>query len=267
MSRAVVAVDIGNSSVKAGIFTDLSTRPFPAPEAVTEYEPGSPPEHLRSFLPDEPVHWRVATVHRDAEERLAAWVRHNRVSDDYRRLIARDLPLTVQVDYPDRVGMDRLAAAVAVNAVRLPHSPAIVVDAGTAITVDLVDANGSFQGGVILPGMRITAAALAEKTDLLPLVDPQLGQGAPPVLGKSTESAIRSGLFWGAVGAVKEVVARLSQDSTTPPQLFLTGGGAGQLVRWVRADGVFVPHLVLSGILLAAQCLVIDQRGILRNGE
>ena len=72
--------------------------------------------------------------------------------------------------------------------------------------MDLVGADGAFEGGVILPGFRLTAQALAAGTNLLPLASFTGEDQPPPVVGKNTEGAIRSGLFWGAVGAVREVI-------------------------------------------------------------
>jgi type III pantothenate kinase len=151
------------------------------------------------------------------------------------------------------VGADRLLAAVAVNCLRDPARAAIVVDAGSAITVDLVSSDGCFQGGVILPGFQMTARALAEGTDLLPLVEGPLVVDTPAVVGKSTVAAIRSGLFWGGVGAVRELIARISADLAARPQVFIAGGDAGRLAPFLDDDVRIVRDLVLAGIAIAQQ--------------
>ena len=87
-----------------------------------------------------------------------------------RVLTAADLPIAVGLEHPERVGLDRLAAAAAVNRLRSPDRGAIIVDTGSAVTVDLVSADGIFCGGAILPGIDMSARALHEFTDLLPLV-------------------------------------------------------------------------------------------------
>ena len=97
------------------------------------------------------------------------------------------------------VGIDRLVDAVAVNRLREPGRAAVIVDVGTAITVDLVAADGAFLGGSILPGLAMSARAMHEFTDLLPLVDVSELSEPPPALGTATEEAMRSGLFWGTV--------------------------------------------------------------------
>ncbi len=96
------------------------------------------------------------------------------------------------------VGIDRLVDAVAVNRLRDAGRPAVVVDVGSAITVDLVSRDGAFLGGAILPGIAMSARAIHEFTDLLPLVEMSELIAPPPVLGTATAPAMESGLFWGA---------------------------------------------------------------------
>ena len=111
---------------------------------------------------------------------------------------------------------------------RPPGRPAVVIDVGTAITVDLVSAEGAFLGGAILPGIAMSARALHEFTDLLPLVDMSELAAPPPALGDSTEAAMRSGLFWGAVGAVRQLIEQLAGDAPAaggPDRRGRPGGG------------------------------------------
>jgi type III pantothenate kinase len=184
---------------------------------------------------------------------LTKWLDSHRVEDDVHVLTHRDLPIRARVDFPDRVGLDRLAAAVAANLIRTRSRPAIVIDAGSAITVDLVAADGAFEGGVILPGFRMSAEALYG-ADLLPLAVWSPDEEPPIVVGKNTEGAIRSGLFWGAVGAVREIVNRTSAGLDTPPEVFVTGGDLRQLTQQLGDEVTFVPHMVLAGIAVAATC-------------
>ena len=115
------------------------------------------------------------------------------------------MPIKVAVERPDWVGIDRLAGAVAANRLRDPKKAAIVVGVGTAITVDLLSADGVFRGGAILPGIAMSARALDEFTDLLPRSPADELAIQPPALGTSTMAAIQSGLYWGAVGAIREL--------------------------------------------------------------
>ena len=250
---SLVAVDIGNSSVHFGLFAASPELEPPQPTAVLQQAAQDVAfGRLLERLPTNPCRWRIASVRRDVQQHLAAWVRGTRPGDDYRVLSYSDLPLAVEVDYPERVGLDRLAAAVAVNCLRSAHRPAIVVNAGTALTVDLVGAAGAFLGGVILPGFQMAARALANDTDLLPLASFSPNDEPPPVVGRSTEAAIRSGLFWGAVGAIHELADRMGRELQSTPEVFVTGGDAQTLAVHLGAAARYVPNLVLTGIALAA---------------
>ncbi|NQV28793.1 MAG: type III pantothenate kinase [Rhodopirellula sp.] len=171
-------------------------------------------------------------------------------------------PLDIQVDEPRRVGLDRLLNAVAADAVRGSGNEAIIVDCGTATTVDLISSAGSFCGGAILPGFTLCARALNQYTEVLPLIsmnelfDLPPSEDCHPALGSNTTAAIMSGVFWGQIGAVRELIARLSQrrsaadHDTSAPKVLLTGGGARLLVPYF-ADAVHCPYLPLQGLVLA----------------
>jgi type III pantothenate kinase len=259
MTLPLLAVGIGNTTVKLGLTAARRENGWPVWSGNWEVATASfDPATLAAELPSAPVHWCVASVHRGAERRLHDWVEACRAPDDYQVLTHDHLSLGINLDAPRRVGMDRLAAAVAANRIRDPHRPALVIDAGTALTVNLVTADGLFQGGVILPGFALTAKALALGTDQLPLVIPDLNAEPPPVVGKSTEGAIRSGLFWGSVGAVREIVDRVQKQLEIAPQVFVTGGDARRLAGLVAADARFVPDLVLAGIVMTHDELRVE---------
>jgi type III pantothenate kinase len=150
-----------------------------------------------------------------------------------------------------------LLAVVAANRLRTPDRPAIVVDLGTAITVDLVEADGAFAGGAILPGIGMAARALADQTDALPHVVLTHAETPPSPLGKSTKAAIEAGLYWGAVGAVGELVSQLTERLQTQPDLFITGGASRTIADSMKGDArvQYVPHLVLAGIALLDEAI------------
>jgi type III pantothenate kinase len=250
----ILAVDVGNNQIKMALFSSTQSGALPRPDRVRSMgSNGREYDGLAQWLPATTTRWAVATVRRDAETRLAEWVRSNRPTDAYRRLEYRQLPICIRVEVPEQVGMDRLLAAVAANRLRQAGRPAVVVDAGSAITVDLVSTDGAFEGGVILPGFGMTARALACGTDLLPLIGEPVPVQAPPVLGKSTEGAIRSGLFWGSVGAVREVVSRVSRSLDVAPQLIVAGGDAEKLAPYLNEAVLVVPDLVLAGIAIVCR--------------
>lgn len=246
----LTAVDIGNSWTKVGWFSGVLAG-LPTPDEIVMFRTGQPPSQLATKLPRESLVWHISSVHREATRLLTEWLTAHRPQEKVRLLSHEDLPIHIDVDFPDKVGLDRLAAAVAANVRREMGRPAIVVCAGSAITVNRISANGAFEGGAILPGFKMQADALFGGADLLPLALLAPEDEPPASLGKNTEAAIKSGLFWGAVGAVRELVGQLSAGLPTRPQLFVTGGDLRQLAAHL-AGARFVPNLVLSGIAVAA---------------
>src|SRR5436190_43473 len=206
----LIAVDIGNSATKLGWF-GAAAAGLPLPEAVHSFATGSsPPDGLLAALPAAPCDWHISSVHREGTRLLTEWISNHRAADRPRLLSHADLPMRVAVEFPEKVGLDRLAAAVAVNVLREKGRPAILVGAGSAITVNRISGAGVFEGGAILPGFKMQADALFGGADLLPLALLAPENEPPPALGTNTEAAIRSGLFWGAVGAVGELIRQMS---------------------------------------------------------
>jgi len=248
----LIAVDIGNSRTKIGWDFNLTAKTLLAPRETRSFPTGQAPlEGLASSLPCAPCRWHIASVHREGTRILKDWLAAHRTNDAVHLLTTADLPVVTRVDHPERVGLDRLAAAVAANLLRSSNRPAIVIGAGSAITVNLIASDGAFEGGVILPGFRMSAEALYG-ADLLPLTVLAPNDEPPPIVGKNTEAAIQSGLFWGAVGAVREAVARISAQLNQQPQIFVTGGDLRQLASYLGDSARFIPNLVLSGIAAAA---------------
>jgi type III pantothenate kinase len=248
----LIAVDVGNARIKFGLFGEApSGRGLPEPQRTLQLAGPAPPlERLAEWLAAGTARWHIGSVNRPAATRLVDWLRERRGGDRVVLLAAGDLPLEVKVPRPDMVGVDRLLDAVAANRLREPGRPAVVVDVGSAITVDLVSAEGAFLGGAILPGIAMSARALHEFTDLLPEIKMAELAEPPPALGTATEPAMRAGLFWGAVGAIRQLVEQLTGDAQ--PQVFLTGGAGPAVARMLGPCGRYVPHLTLAGIAVAA---------------
>ena len=167
------------------------------------------------------LQWLVAGVNPVRQAETVAWARGR--GDDVTEITSyRQLPITVAVDFPEKVGIDRLLGAVAANRLRTPGHAAVTVDVGTAMTINLVDATGVFVGGVIVPGPRLMANALHDGTAKLPLVDLEFLESAFP--GKNTEDAITTGIDFALAGAVQMYVQRV-KGRGNDPEVFLTGGG------------------------------------------
>ena len=151
--------------------------------------------------------------------------------------------LVIQVENPKEVGADRIVNAVA--AFQEHGGPAVVVDFGTATTLDVITANAGYVGGVIVPGVQISADALSERCAKLPRVD----IAAPPsVIGKNTIAHIRSGLVYGYADLVDGLIARIAKEIQAEPTVIATGGMA-QLIAQVASRIEHVdPLLTLKGL-------------------
>ena len=257
-----LAVDIGNARIKLGLFDPPINRSLPEPRSVlhlsdetldlapvAQWLEESLGKTDRTENGQNDLSWWIGSVNREVASRLIVWLRDHRPDDRVTMMAVDDLPLTVDLPQPDRVGIDRLLDAVTANRLREPNRPAVVIDVGTAITVDLVSAEGIFLGGAILPGIAMSAQALHDYTDLLPLVDMVELQSSPPALGTETLGAMRSGLFWGAVGAIRELCGRLAPGDV--PQIFLTGGAGSSVAELLGQESQHMPHLTLAGIALS----------------
>lgn len=153
--------------------------------------------------------------------------------------------LKVRYRNPHEVGADRIAGAIGAMR-RHPRRDLLVVDCGTATTIDVVTAAADYLGGVILSGVGVSAAALASSTAKLPSVEIARPEN---VLGRTTIESIQSGLYHGHTGAIRHVLAGLQREAFAgnPPAVIGTGGFA----RMFEAEALFdeiVPELVLWGL-------------------
>lgn len=268
MAGPLLTIDVGNSRAKFGLFDGGAggAAPLPACDRMLAVAHGEPvPWHeLESWLPAssrDASRVVAATVYPAGLERLISqWPAQGWLPPDVIDRAAL-LPLAVRLEHPDRVGIDRLLNAVAVNALRPAGRPAVIVSAGTATTVDRIAPDGTFEGGAILPGMELGAKSLHQHTALLPQIEVQdLSGDQVPALGTNTPSAIRSGLLYGQVGAIRELVSRLSPPESEPALVIFTGG-AGHVLAPLLGNGArFEPDLVLRGLALIAENLNLPLR-------
>lgn len=252
-------VDIGNTRIKCGRFArQPSPSGVPGPELVISLVPQEEAwsllQHITAGMPEQPdtVAWWIASVNRPATTEFLEALRALRPHEKVFLLTSREIPLDIKVDYPDRVGIDRLAAGVAAHRLRQGEGPVVVVDVGTAITVDFVTEKGEFLGGAIACGPGIAARALYEFTDLLPRIEVSW-QLPPSPLGKNTPDAMAAGVFWGMVGTVRELISQQARHLGAEPEVIVTGGGGSLLAGLLGSSVRYVEHLTLMGIALSVQ--------------
>ena len=157
-----------------------------------------------------------------------------------------DLPIRVLTDNPKETGVDRVLTMAA--AYEQLGKACVVVDAGTAVTVNCCNDNGDFLGGAIAPGVEMALAAMHKGTALLPKIDFDVPKGA---YGTSTSSAILHGVYHSIRGMVKEVVENYATELGTWPELIATGGDAERLFNGWELVHAISPDLGMYGIALA----------------
>ncbi len=258
----IIAVDIGNTNISIALFLKDEQK-------TIDLMPGDSTDELTKCLKSA---WEKIPIVKGSKEKKRdgffvvssvkpAWTKTigKIVKDEFSEKImsiGKDipLPLTACVDEPDKLGTDRVVSAFAAYSVA--DEAVVVADIGTAITIDLVDDNGIFQGGVILPGFEISAKALKENTAQLPKI--KVTRPAEPY-GKNTAEAINCGLYYSVVGALEEVIRRFAEKIGKWPQTVITGAGAKIIQQDCQFIDSFVPDLVVRGIALTFRKYIDEQ--------
>ena len=226
----LLTIDIGNSATKWAVFDAT--------------------EIMLSGRADLPVLDKIdavaiATVVPERVAPIAAEARRQYGRD---ALVAgHDFPVPIEnrCDEPARVGVDRLLNALA--AYERTAGACIVVDAGSAVTVDAVDASGAFLGGAIVAGPGLAAAALHDHTAQLPCMEPRVPESA---IGRNTGAAIEAGLYHACRGAVAELVGAIAAEAGGVEHVLATGGFAPWLAD-LDCVTLVDEHLTLRGLRLA----------------
>lgn len=256
-----LVADVGNSRIKWGRCLEGAVA---ATASLPPADPAVWEEQLQSWGVSGSPTWAIGSVHPALLEGFLDWL-HGR--GDAGRVLNRydQLPIEVLADPPERVGVDRLFNAVAANdrlrrGVRSRRGrPAVVIDAGTAVTVDLLSPAGAFVGGAIFPGRRLMAGALHDYTALLPLV-----AGAattPPPVGANTAAAIEAGIHHAVAGGINQLIRwQLAAhyprvDPPVRPAVFLTGGDATLLENSIDNRALLWPEMTLEGLRISAEAL------------
>lgn len=270
----LVLTDIGNSRAKWALVRQDKIDEFlslPLPESPDSV-PNAWEFQLKLWHLPRDTLWIVASTNPPAAGTLQRWLE----TQGFRvKLLAsyQDIPLALNVDYPERVGIDRLLNGLA--AVRQGPSgrAKFIVDAGSAVTIDWVDANNTFCGGAILPGFRLMSESLHRYTARLPLVKPTTD--LPKLPAKNTEAAIQAGMLAALVGAITWLKYKYlegssprapiqvafdmsksyqllsgfpSSDMISEPACYVTGGDATLLRPYLDPSFTLWPEMTLEGL-------------------
>jgi len=155
-----------------------------------------------------------------------------------------ELGIEVRIDKPSEAGADRLVNAIGAH-IAYP-GPLLVIDSGTATTFDIVGADGAFEGGAIAPGINLSMQALHTAAAKLPRVAIQRPQN---VIGKDTVEAMQSGVFWGYIGLIEGLIARMKSEYHAPLTVVATGGVASLFEGATAHIDIFDSDLTIRGLL------------------
>lgn len=245
------AVDVGNTSISAGIFaSDLLVSKISIKTKVkqdVEYYF----KKLNNFLiesnlkKDEITGFVISSVVPDVTKLFRKLSKKyfgiNPLVVDYKTKTG----LKITYAAPSQVGSDRIVNAVA--AYNLYGAPAIVVDCGTATTFDLVSKEREYLGGVIFPGIGMSLNALYRDTALLPKVELQKPTS---IIGKNTTESIQIGIVYGFSSMIDGIVERLKKEFLTPPKVIGTGGWSSLISQYSKSIQKTDPDLTLQGLRL-----------------
>lgn len=200
--------------------------------------------------------WLISSVRRDAlhllEQHVCQRIGTHAPNDQWRVITRHDIGIEMDVLEPDRVGVDRLLAASAA-ACLFPQRPLIVMQVGSAMTVDLVCNPNIFSGGAILPGVPMMLRLLGQAADMLPTIDAEELTVLPSLPGRNTEHAMRCGTASALVGGAQHLVNRYRQTHGLSTLIVLSGGDGTRLAQHLPPPIEVVPHLVLHGLVLIAR--------------
>ena len=155
-----------------------------------------------------------------------------------------ELGVEALVDHPEEVGADRLVNTV--GAYQRHGGPLIVIDFGTATTFDIIDDEGNYYGGVIAPGINLSLEALHVAAAKLPRIAVKKPER---VIGKATVPAMQSGVFWGYIGLIENIVRRVAEEYGADMKVVATGGLAPLFAEATEAIDHLDPELTMRGLL------------------
>jgi type III pantothenate kinase len=233
----LLVADIGNSSVKLGLFRGGRFEPTCRVSHADLAAGAALPSFVREFRGS----FVAVSVHAAGLEAL------ERLAGKPLLVLGRDLPILVGNAYarPEEAGHDRLANAAAAHA--SAGGAAVAVDAGSAVTVDAVAEDGTFLGGAIAPGLPALLAGLRIAAPALPEWD---GRPPEPGIPRRTIDAVRAGVLIGLAGAVDRLVELAIGAAGPAAAVVLAGGDAERLAPLLARPAAVVPHLTLDGARL-----------------
>lgn len=185
----------------------------------------------------------------DYRKSVQTWIKRRwKVTPDFLPVTEQRCGVSNAYSVPQRLGADRWANLLAVHA----HykGPAVVIDCGTAITIDAMAADGTHLGGLIVPGMELMVSALTGQAPGITIEE--AGNQEISLLGRSTEAAVSGGVLYTAIALIERVFMDLQGELGNRTKLLLTGGEATRVLPLLGSHPEYVPDLVLKGLAVYA---------------
>ena len=151
--------------------------------------------------------------------------------------------LNIKIDNPAQLGADLVAGAV--GALDAYTTPCVVIDMGTASTISVLDKNGTFLGGIIAAGVRLTLKALAENTAQLSSINIEAPQS---VIGANTAECMQSGLVYGTASMIDGLLERIEEELEETPTVVATGGLSKEIITHCKSNIIYNENLLLDGL-------------------
>ena len=243
----ILVVDVGNSRMKWAL---VGTLGYVAQGIVPNAEIGTLSLRDWQNLPRPARALGVNVAGEAARVRVEGQLARWRVAMEWLVATGHACGVTNRYTQPSQLGADRWASCIAArrraNAADETPQPIIVVNAGTAVTIDSVDADGVFRGGMILPNMRLMLRSLAESTSALKVMP-----GGFQEFPTNNADGLYTGALHAVCGAIELARARVSTQGM-PVRCYLAGGAASEIGQHLAAPVELVDHLVLEGVLAIA---------------
>lgn len=216
----LLAIDIGNTSISCGIFdSDKLVHKFRFPSdkycSIAEYKKKIN-ENTKEYKISDCV---IASVVDELTGIIKQAAYELYIIEALVISSSIDLGFKLNIESPETAGADRIANTAAAR--QMYPLPAIIIDLGTATTFDIVDKNGNFIGGIIMPGLKIQLDSLNQKTSKLPLAEISLPQ---KIIGKNTIDSMLSGVVRGHVNAIEQLLKDCTAELGDNPTVIATGG-------------------------------------------
>lgn len=249
-------LDAGNTRLKWALY-NAHTKVLTSVQALAYVPEGDNPlglTALNEVLQQHPTIQQLVAVHvlgSSFEQSLQAYAHDHALALKCVKSQAQGFGITVAYHQPERLGADRFVALVAAHHL-YPEQACIVMDAGTGVTIDALLATGEHQGGLILPGLRVSGQALIQRAKATHLAQ---SFDTIELFAKDTLQGIGSGSVFGLVGALEGITNRMEQSLGVPVKRILTGGDGTLLKQYLGSSYHYEPQLMMQGLQVITESL------------